>query len=161
MVSQRLSAYWARIREGLEAAFSEDHPPGDVATTFSVGVFVAALPNFGVALVLFAALARYVDRVSNLALVAAVLVMNPPVKWAVYVASFWIGSRILGPIPGVSATELSLSAGPAVFVRVFVGSVVVAAVAAVVGYVLALRFIRELRRRDLDVTETLPDAIVE
>lgn len=166
MSRHRLSAYRERVREGLEAAFSEELPPKDVASSFSFGVFVAALPNFGIALVLFALLARYVDRVSKLALLAAILVMNPPVKWAVYAASLWLGLQLLGPVPGVSASTLSistisLSAGPEVLLRVFVGSLVISAAAAAIGYVVALRFIRELRQRDVQVTETLSDVIHE
>lgn len=162
MVSQRLSTYRTYVRERLEAAFGEDHPPTDIALSFSGGLFVAALPNFGLALVLFAVLIRFVDRVSSLALLAVVVIMNPVVKWAIYAAGFWLGSRLLGPVPGISMTtfsvaDLSLSVGPEVFLRVFVGSVCFAAAIAVVSYVAAIRFIRELRKRDIELVDQLPD----
>lgn len=80
MPGGRLREYRSLVGEKLAAAFAEDLPPRDVAGTFAFGVFVASLPNLGVALLLFAALAYYVERVSKLALVAAVVVMNPPVK---------------------------------------------------------------------------------
>jgi len=164
VVRHRLSAYRAFVREKLEAAFGEDHPATDIALSFSLGLFVAALPNFGIALVLFAAVIRYVDRVSSLALLAVVVMMNPPVKWVIYVAGFWLGSRLLGPVPGVSITEfsiadLSLSVGPEVFVRVFLGSLCLAALIAVVSYVAAMRFIRELRQREIELVDTLPDSV--
>ena len=166
MGRHRLSAYRQYVREQLEAAFSEDHPPTDIASTFSFGLFVAAIPNFGLTLVLFAALARYVDRVSNLALLSVIVIMNPPVKWAIYAAGFWLGTRLLGPVAGVSVTEfsvadLSLSVGPDVLVRVFVGSVVISGVVGLAGYVLALRFIAELNRREVDVVDQLPDVLSE
>lgn len=161
MERHRLSAYRERVRDGLEAAFSEELPPKDVASSFAFGVFVAALPNFGTALVLFALLARYVDRVSKLALLAAILVMNPPVKWGVYAAGFWLGVRFLGPVPGVSISDLSLSAGPEVFLRVFVGSLVIAAIVAVISYAVAVRFVRELRERDAQLSETLAEVLHE
>lgn len=162
MVSQRLSAYRTYVREQLEAAFGEDHPATDIALSFSLGLFVAAVPNFGLTLVLFAALIRYVDRVSSLALLAVLVIMNPPVKWAIYVGGFWLGSRLLGPVPGISVTEfsiadLSLSVGPEVLGRVFVGSACLSAGIAVVSYVAALRFIRELRQRELELVDQLPD----
>jgi len=163
VVSQRLSAYRTYVRERLEAAFGEDHPPTDIALSFSAGLFVAALPNFGLALVLFAVVIRFVDRVSSLALLSVVVIMNPVVKWAIYAAGFWLGSRFLGPVPGISVAEfsvadLSLSVGPEVFLRVFLGSFCLAAVIAVVSYVAALRFIRELRQREIELVDTLPDS---
>ncbi|MFD1641075.1 DUF2062 domain-containing protein [Halohasta litorea] len=159
---QRLVTYRGYVREQLEAAFGEDHPATDIALSFSLGLFVAALPNFGIALVLFAALIRYVDRVSSLALLAVLVIMNPPVKWAIYAAGFWLGSRLLGPVPGISVTEfsiadLSLSVGPEVFIRVFVGSFCLAAVIAVVSYVAAIRFIKELRQREIELVDKLPE----
>lgn len=158
---RRLSAHRTQTRARLEEAFSEDLPPRDVAATFSAGLFVSALPNFGLALVCFALAARYLERVSSLALMAVLLVMNPPVKWMIYGAGFWVGSRLLGPIPGATGWDLSLSIGPSVFLRLLVGTVVVAAVIAVAGYLLVLRFVRELRRRDLELAEELADAVAE
>ena len=164
MVSHRLSAYRRYVRERLEAAFSEDHPPTDIAAAFSFGLFVAAIPNFGLTLVLFAALARYVDRVSNLVLVSVVVIMNPPVKWGIYAAGFWLGVRLLGPVPGVSVAEfsvadLSLSVGPEMLIRVMLGSVIISAVIGFVGYFGALRFIAELRQREVDVVDHLPELL--
>lgn len=157
MIGARLSAYRDRVREALEAAFSENLPPTDVAASFAFGVGVAALPNFGLALVAFAALAYHVERVSNLALLAAGVVMNL-VKGAVFAASIWLGSLILGPAPGAASSALSPSVGPAVLLRLFVGNVLIAAVVSVAGYVAALRFVRELRRRDAEPVDALPDA---
>lgn len=160
MVGQRLGAYRRRLREGLRAAFSEERSPRAIASSFSFGVFVSALPNLGVALVLFAVLARFVDSVSKLALVAAVLVMNPPAKWAVYAASYWLGARILGPLPDASVSELSVDVGPQVLVRLLLGNLLIAAIVAAVGYVLALRVVRRLQRERVDLGEAVPAALV-
>lgn len=157
MPTGRLRRYRSLVGEKLAAAFDEELPPRDVAGTFAFGVFVASLPNLGAALVLFAALAYTVERVSKLALVAAVVVMNPPAKWAVYLASLWVGNRLLGPAPGATLSEFSVSqlgsVGPPVLVRLVAGNLVVSALLAAAGYVLALRFVRELRRRDGAVFE--------
>jgi uncharacterized protein (DUF2062 family) len=161
MIQGRLSAYRSHVRSELERAFSEELPPHDVATSFSVGVFVSALPNLGIALVLFVALAYTFERVSKLALFASVIVMNPPVKWAIYAVSFWLGSRILGPSESASLSELSLSVGPEVLLRLLVGNLIIAVVIAVVGYVLALRLTRELRRRDIEVVERIVEPFTE
>lgn len=166
VVRQQLATYRRYVREQLETAFSEDHPATDIALSFSLGLFVAALPNFGIALVLFAALSRYVDRVSSLALLAVLVIMNPPVKWAIYAAGFWLGSWLLGPVAGLSMgafsiADLSLSVGPEVFVRVLLGSVCIAVGIAVMSYFAALRFIRELRQRDIELVDQLPDTLSE
>lgn len=159
MLGERVAAYRRRAGDGLEAAFSEDLPPRDIAASFSFGVFLAALPNFGIALVVFAALAYAVDRVSKLALVAAVFVMNPLAKWAVYAASFWLGSRLLGPVEGASVSSLSLSIGQDVLFRLVVGNVLISVALGVVGYVAARRFIRVLDARDIEVVETVADSL--
>ena len=160
MPGRRLSQYRTLVGEKLGAAFRADLPPSDVAGTFAFGLFVASLPNLGTALVLFAALAYYVERVSKLALVAAVVVVNPPVKWGLYLVSLWVGNRLLGPVPGATLSEFSLSqataVGPPVLVRLVAGNLLVSTVLAAAGYVLALRFVRELRARDAGVAERLP-----
>lgn len=146
----------ARVVDALERAFAEDRPPQEVATSFSVGLFLAGLPNFGLALVAFAAMASLADRVSKLALIAAVVVMNPVVKWAIYVGGFWLGARLLGPVPAGSGPLLSLSAGRPVLLRLLVGNVVIAGACSAIGYVAALRFVRELERREIDLGEVVP-----
>jgi uncharacterized protein (DUF2062 family) len=78
------------------------------------------------------------------------------VKWAVYAVSLWLGTRLLGPAPGATVAEFSLSVGPSVLLRLFVGNLVVSAVLGVAGYAFALRFVRELRRRDVELAERLP-----
>lgn len=160
MLRRRLAAYRSLIGEKLLAAFQEESPPRHVAGTFAFGLFFASLPNFGTALVLFAALAYYVERASKLAFVAAIVVMNPPVKWGIYLASIWLGTRLLGPAEGASLSMPSLSlsptVGPAVLFRLFVGNLLISVVVGAVGYVLALRFVRELRRRDIEIRERLP-----
>lgn len=161
MLGQRLSTYRTLLREKLEAAFSEDLPPHDIAATFGFGVFVASLPNFGLALVLFALLAYYVERVSDLALVASVVVVNPPVKWGIYAVSFWLGNRLLGPTSDATVSNLSLSVGPSVLLRLFVGNLLVSVALGVGGYAVALRSIRALRRRDIEIAERLSNRLSE
>lgn len=156
MFRERLSSYRIRVRSELDAAFAEEHPPHDVATSFAIGVFVTTLPTLGAGLLLFVAIAYLFDRISKLALFASVVVLNPVVKWGVYAVSFWLGTRLLGPVSGVTVSEVSFSAGPEIAVRLLVGNLILAVVFTVVGYVVVLRLVREFRRRDIDVAEQLP-----
>lgn len=157
MVRGRIAAYRERIREELEAAFAEDHPPHDVAGSFAIGVFITSLPTLGAGLLVFVALAALFDRISKIALFASVLVLNPVVKWGVYAASFWLGSRILGPPPGVTTAEISFSAGPEIVTRLLVGNLILTAVFSVVGYVVVLRLVKSFRKRDIDLGEVMPE----
>ena len=156
MVRGRIAAYRKRVRAELEAAFAEDHPPHDVAGSFAIGVFITSLPTLGAGLLVFVALAALFDRISKVALFASVLVLNPVVKWGVYAASFWLGSLILGPPPGVTTTDISFSAGPEIVTRLLVGNLVLTVVFTVVGYVAVLRLVKSFRKRDMDLGDVVP-----
>ena len=157
MIRGRIIAYRDRIRSALEDAFTEDHPPNDVAASFAVGVFITSLPTLGTGLVIFVILAAIFDRISKLALLASVVVLNPVVKWGVYAVSFWIGVQFLGPVPGVTTADISFSAGPEIVARLLVGNLLLSVIFTAVGYVLALRFIRSIRNRDLEIEDVIPD----
>ncbi|MFK5604278.1 DUF2062 domain-containing protein [Haloferax volcanii] len=143
----RLASIRPRVRSGLERAFAADHTPHEVAASFAFGVFFVAMPTAGTALALFALIGYFVERASRLALVATLVVFNPPVKWAVYGASFWLGSHLLGPVPGASVADVSLSSGLDILLRQLVGNTILAAVLAVVGYAVTLQLARLHHRR--------------
>lgn len=94
-----------------------------------------------VGFVVFVVLAALFDSPSKLALVASVVVFNTVVKWGVYALSLGLGIALLGPVEGVSMADASLSAAPDVVVRLVVGNVIPAAVAALGGYVVSFRLV--------------------
>ncbi|MFW6153572.1 MAG: DUF2062 domain-containing protein [Halobacteriota archaeon] len=145
-----------RFLAELRGAFRDRHPPHEVASSFSFGVFVTTLPTLGTGLLLFAVVAKTVRRASAIALFAPVVLLNPITKWGVYAASYWVGTILLGPIPGVVPRELSLAAGSDVAVRLLLGNLILATVFAVVGYVLVHRGVTAYRRRELDLIDRLP-----
>lgn len=161
MVRGRMIAYGDRVKSALETAFAEDHPPKDVAASFAIGVFITSLPTLGTGLLVFVALAALFERISKLALLASVVVLNPVVKWGVYAVSFWIGVRFLGPVPGATPADLSFSAGPEIVTRLLVGNVILSVIFTIAGYFLALRFIRSIRKRDIDLKDVLPEVGTE
>lgn len=134
------------------SALVEEHSPREVAASFSVGVFLTALPTLGTGLLLFVILAYLFKQLSKVALFASVLVLNPPVKWGVYATSFWLGNQILGPVPGMSFDGVSISMGSDVLLRLWTGNVILAVVFATLGYVVAFRLINEYIRRQKDPT---------
>lgn len=138
---------WERVRSDLVTALLEEQSPHVVAVSFAIGVFITALPTLGTGLLAMAALVYLVSYVNRVALFASVVVLNPIAKGGVYVASFGLGRYVLGPVPGVGAAEISLTAGPAVAARLLLGNLLLAVVFTVAGYVLARRTIATARRR--------------
>lgn len=127
-----------------------------MAGSFAVGTFVTLLPTLGAGVLLFFVLAYAFDWVSKIALFAAVLEFNPLVKWGAYAASFALGVFILGPVDGTTATDVSLSAGPAILTRLLVGNLLLAVVAAIPSYVVVYRL--TARYRGSEVGEIIHDA---
>lgn len=147
----RLHSLRNDLRSELEHALAGRHTPRQVAGSFALGVFITSLPTFGIGVLVFFVIIWLFASVSKLALFASVLVLNPAVKWGVYGASFWLGSILLGPVGGVTRSDLSLSAGPDIIVRLLVGNLILAVVFTVVGYVVAYRLTAAYRRRNGDV----------
>lgn len=151
----RIQAYLRSLRDELrqefEAALDGEYTSHQVAGSFALGVFITALPTLGTGLLAFLVIISLVRRVSKLALFASVLVLNPPVKWGVYGMSFWLGSILLGPIDGVSRSDISLSAAPEVVTRLLVGNTILAVLFTVVGYVVAYQLTAAYRRRNGDL----------
>ncbi len=159
MVRERLSTLAGRLRNELDRALLEDNTPGEIAGSFSVGVFITAMPTLGAGLMIFVLLTYLFDSISKIALFASVLVLNPVVKWGVYAASFWLGIRLLGVPPGGVPSTVSLSAGSDIVVRLLVGNVVLAVVFMAIAYPLSLRVVNECHRRNIEPTE-LPREIL-
>jgi uncharacterized protein (DUF2062 family) len=139
--------YSRRFQARLRRAFTQEHPPHQTAMSLSLGLFLMALPNLGVSVLLLGAVGYRYDWINRLALLASVMVLNPLAKGTVYILSFGIGSAILGPVPGVSASDVSLSAGADVLTRLLVGNVLFAAGLAAVGYGMALYGVHTVERR--------------
>jgi len=161
MVRRRLARVRTRVRERLVTAFVEKHTPREVAGSFSLGVFITALPTLGVGVLVFFLLAALFDRVSKIALFASVVVFNPAVKWAVYGASYSLGRFLLGPAPGGSFDSVSLSMGVDVLSRLWLGNLLLATVFAAVVYRVALRFVTEFHRRTDSEDRQPPDISVD
>ena len=156
MLRRRLARIRNQVRERLVTAFVEKHTPNEVAASFSVGVFITALPTLGVGVLAFFVLAALFTRVSKIALFASVVILNPVVKWGVYGASYSLGQFLLGPAPNASFDSVSLSMGVDVLTRLWVGNLILATIFAVVGYGGALRIVNEFRRRTYDEDQQPP-----
>jgi hypothetical protein len=143
----------AELKGELEASLDGEYTPQQVAGSFALGVFITALPTLGTGFLLFVLIAYLFSGVSKLALFSSVIVLNPAVKWGVYGTSFWLGSVLLGPVGGVSRSELSLSlsAAPEVVARLLLGNLILAVLFTVVGYAAAYRLTAAYRRRSGEI----------
>ncbi|MFC4438644.1 MULTISPECIES: DUF2062 domain-containing protein [Natrialbaceae] len=146
MDTSRFRSPLTRVRDALRAAFAEDHPPRFIAGSFALGIFVTTLPTLGAGLPVLAWAGHRFEWANKSAFVAAIAVLNPVVKGGVYVASFLIGTHLLGPIPGISHHDIAIDAGADVLVRLLVGNVLLAIGFTVVGYVVASRTAHAVRR---------------
>lgn len=96
------------------------------------------LPTLGVGLLVFVVLSTIISSINKVALFASVLVFNPVVKWGVYASSVTLGFLLLGPVDGLSTTDVSLSAGPPIILRLLIGNLILAVIASILAYVVVL-----------------------
>lgn len=138
--------YGRRVQTRLWQAFTQDYPPHQTATSFSLGLFLVAMPNLGASVILLGAIGYRFDWANRLALLCSVLVLNPLAKGTVYVTSFALGVALLGSVEGVSAGDVSLTAGGDVLLRLLLGNLLIATALAAAGYVVALYGVHAARR---------------
>lgn len=155
MLRSSTSKYWRRFYAELRAAFREEHTPNEVAGSFSIGVFIAVLPSMGLGLLVFLYLSRVSRRISRIAIFSSALVINPLVKAPMYVASFWIGAWLFGPVPGTASGNFADAV--AVAVRMVSGFVVIAFVSALIGYLVVYVLVTQHRKRDVEVVKEIVD----
>ena len=150
-----LSDYWGRVRSELEAAFTETHTPHEVTKSFAIGVFVTTLPSAGLGLVFFLFLVRLSDRISSIAIFSSGIVINPLMKAPMYIAAFWIGTRVLGPTGTATGSDVVNTASIAV--RIISGFVVLGVAIAAIGYVSVYLLMTEYRKWDVEIVEEVID----
>lgn len=130
------------VQSRLRAAFTADRPPRQIALSFAVGLFMIALPNLGLSLVVLGAVGYRFAWADARAFSAAAVVLNPVVKGGVYVASLGLGILLLGPIPGGFSGALDVTVGVHVLARLLVGNLLLALAVGSLGYVVAIHGIR-------------------
>ena len=153
---------WARrIIAEIKRSFSETHTPGQIATSFAIGVFITMLPTLGTGLILFFVLSHLFDWINRIALFASVIVLNPVVKWGVYAGSIALGFFLLGPVEGEVAIEFSRHAGQEVLVRLLLGNLILAVIATVIAYVSVYQFAVRYQKEAGAVVEAVIDEVGE
>ena len=155
MILSRANEWIDRMRSEIQRSFSEEHTVRETAGSFSVGVFITMLPTLGTGFILFVILSYLFARINRIALFASVLVLNPAVKWGVYGASITLGVFLLGPVEGIEGASVSRAAGWDVLIRLWVGNLVLAAIATGIGYVVVYRMVVSYRNREFEIVDTV------
>ncbi|AGB36792.1 DUF2062 domain-containing protein [Natronococcus occultus] len=154
MIRERLARYRDRVRGKLTTAFREEHTPHEIGLSFAIGILVTALPSGGLGVGLLAGLAAWKSWISKAAVVAAIAVLNPVIKPAVYVASYQLGGVALGTgslrpdetTAALAEGSLTEVAGAAIR-QLLVGNVLIAVVLSISSYAVVTRLTRAHRER--------------
>lgn len=149
-----LGPYLSRIRAELRRSFTERYSPHQIASSFSIGVFITMLPTLGLGLIIFVLLSRLTAWINAVALFASVVVLNPLVKWGVYAASMMVGIALLGPI---ETGSIDATVAREAVIRLWVGNLILAVVATIIAYPLVYQFADAYQSR----VESLAESIVE
>ncbi len=155
MIRNRLAVYRDRVRRELTSAFAEDHTPHEVALSFAIGLFVTSMPTGGLGIGVLIALAYWRSWASKTAMFAAVVCMNPLVKPAVYVASFQLGSALLGSEQLVFVDHETIDTMFAIVQFLLVGNLLIAVALSTLSYLVVVHLTRSYRRRE---DESLPSS---
>lgn len=147
MTRRRIACIRERVKSRLLKAFVDEHTEHEVAFSFSLGVFITALPSMGTGILVFLILSYLSDRLSKIAMFASIVILNPIVKWGVYGASYSLGRLFLGPVSGVSFDGVTLSAGPDILIRLWLGNLILAVIFAIAAYIVGLRIVTEFQKR--------------
>lgn len=148
MIRDRLAVYRDRVRRELTAAFAEDHTPHEVACSFAIGLFVTAMPSGGLGIGLLAILAYWYAWASKTAMFAAVVVLNPLVKPAVYVGSYQLGSTFLGSDQLITVKHELVDTAFELIQFLLVGNVILGLAMSGIGYLVVLHLTRSYRKRE-------------
>ncbi len=159
--SERWLNYRRKTVAEFRRAFDEDHTSHQVALSFSIGVFLTAMPTLGTGVLMMLGLAYYFAWMSKVALFCAVLILNPLVKPFVYVASYWLGGVLFGAEDVTYFERELLNSAAAVLRNLVLGNLLIAVSLAALSYFAALALVSEYRRRDIHVVEDVAEDVVE
>ncbi|MFP9191884.1 DUF2062 domain-containing protein [Natronosalvus vescus] len=147
MVRERLARYRDRVRRELLAAFREEHTPHEIAASFAIGIFITAMPSGGLGIGLFFLFVYWWSWVSKTAIFASVLVLNPLIKPAVYLASYHVGAFIFGTEPVLTVNNVHLDTVLTIVQLILVGNLIIAIVLALASYVTVYHLTQAHRKR--------------
>ncbi len=147
MFRDRVIRVQDRVRHALRTAWEEEHTPHEVATSFAIGIFVTALPTGGLGIGSFFLFAYWWSWISKPAIFSSVAVLNPAIKPAVYLGSFYVGATLFGTDPLIATRWTHLETALLLIQLLLIGNLILAVVLAGVAYVAAYYLVRNYVER--------------
>ena len=144
----------SRLSTELKKAFEEDHTPREVGLSFAFGIFLTVIPTLGLGLVVFLILIRLSDRVSSLALMSTVIVVNPVVKPVFHLAGISLGGFITGKTISENLDPVNL------LIMLYTGSFVLAVFLSVISYFIVVKAVRKYREKELHTLKDLEQEVI-
>lgn len=158
MIRERVTRYGRRVRGALKAAIETEHTPHEIALSFAIGIFITTLPTGGLGIGLFFVFVHLWSWVSKAAIFSSVVVLNPFVKPIVYLASYELGTFLVGTEPIAVFETSALNSLLTIVQRILLGNVLIALLLAALGYVVVYELARTYRRQNVPPAESLIDS---
>ncbi len=118
-----------------------------IATGFAVGTFVSVLPEPGFAVLIAALIVLIFKKISKIAIFVSMAIWNPVALIPLYVASYWVGDRLLASQPLIEFNMTVLNRVYYFTDRFLLGNLVVAFVAAGICHVLVFAICEIWKKR--------------
>lgn len=142
-----------KLKQQFKKILSLDAHPGHISTGFAVGVFISFTPFFGLHTPLAIVLA-FIFRLNKLTTVTGAWVNTPLTVVPVLMASYNLGSFILGePAGNLNLTTLNWQSIQPYAKSILMGTSIIGFVAAVASYFICYRLVTFFRRKDAALSE--------
>ncbi len=139
------------FKDRLREVLSVNEPPHKVALAFSIGIFVGMSPLLGLHTVLGIILAWQL-RLNKLVTLIGVYITNPWTIVPIYTFGTWVGAKVLGITHIIPPMDWSHITCRVLFyefkhllVPFVVGSLLMATVSSILGYILIYRAVKSAR----------------
>lgn len=143
---------WEKIKALYQKLISMDNQPENIALGAALGAFISILPLYGLHTVLVIVAALLIPRANKLAMLIGTNVSLPPTVPVITWAGYEIGRRVLysshyPPLNWKFFSSLSWQKIGDFYWPLFVGSVVLGSIVAVVMYLSLVTLLRKLRKQ--------------
>lgn len=146
------------LRERIKSLLKLDDSPGQLASAFAVGVFIAFTPTIGLH-TLSCLLLAWMFRLSKLVVFTGAFINNPWTMVPLYGFCLWFGIKITGnsiDVPAIAWNELTFRTAYdalAPYLWPFIaGTLVLGAAAAVMAYFAMYWAIVRYRRKEVELS---------
>lgn len=134
-----------KLKKTIEHIIHDNVTPNQIALGFTLGLALSIIPTFGIGMIVALVLAWLLDY-HLIATYLGTLVVNPFTAPAVYLFDYSIGASILGA-PSVSEFAFSLHTLGNIAVELYLGSLIVAAVACGISYLVVFELVYYYRKQ--------------